>query len=229
MSAPVLVLISSKSEWRAVKAYYPQALFAPTPYGEWFEIHQDDRHFIFCQGGVGKVSAAASTDFAVQRWQPRAVVNLGTCGGIAGQIETGEIVLASQTIIYDIIEQMSDPVAALARYTTQLDLTWLPHPYPMLVRLATLVSADRDLLAADIPYLRQQFNAVAADWESGAIAWVTSRYHLPCLILRGVTDLVDSAGGEAYGNPDLYHANTQAIMPRLLQSLPHWLAQTPRS
>lgn len=222
MSAPVLVLISSKSEWRAVKAHYQPVTPSLTPYGEWFELHQAHRHFIFCQGGVGKVSAAASTDYAVQRWQPRTVANLGTCGGIAGQIEIGEIVLASQTIIYDIIEQMGDPAAALDRYATRLDLSWLPHPYPMTVRPVTLVSADRDLLAADIPYLRQQFNAVAADWESGAIAWVTSRYHLPCLILRGVTDLVGSAGGEAYGNVELYHTNTRLIMPKLCAALPDW-------
>ena len=99
MSAPLLALVSSKSEWRAVKAHYPHASVSTTPYGEQFELHLEKNHFIFCQGGVGKVSAAASTDYAVQRWQPRAVVNPGTCGGIAGEIEIGEIVLARQTVI----------------------------------------------------------------------------------------------------------------------------------
>ncbi len=222
MSAPLLALVSSKSEWRAVKAHYPHASVSTTPYGEQFELHLEKNHFIFCQGGVGKVSAAASTDYAVQRWQPRAVVNPGTCGGIAGEIEIGEIVLARQTVIYDIYEQMGDASAAVARYATTLNLNWLPQPYPLTVRPATLVSADRDLQAADIPILREKFNAVAADWESGAIAWVTARYNLPCLILRGVTDLVGGAGGTAYGNIEQYHANTQLIMPRLLESLPAW-------
>ena len=38
--------------------------------------------------------------------------------------------------------------------------------------------------------LRDELGAVACDWESGAIAWVAARNHLPCLILRGVSDLV---------------------------------------
>ena len=39
---------------------------------------------------------------------------------------------------------------------------------------------------------------MAADWESGAIAWTAARNGVPCLILRAVSDLVDSLGGEVY-------------------------------
>lgn len=224
MSAPVLVLISSKSEWRVVKAFYPQSNLQTTPYGEWCEVPHASADLIFCQGGVGKVSAAASTDYAIHRWQPGCVINLGTCGGIAGMVQVGEIVLAQKTVIYDIYEQMGDPAAAIARYTTEIDLSWLPQPYPIPVHPVTLVSADRDLMAVDIPALRQHYTAVVADWESGAIAWVAARHHLPTLILRGVTDLVNNEGGEAYGNIEQYHTHTPSVMERLLRSLPDWLS-----
>lgn len=223
MSAPVLVLISSKSEWRFAKSFYSPTDLLTTPYGEWFLFAHAGREMIFCQGGVGKVSAAASAEHAIQRWQPAVVLNLGTCGGIEGLIEIGEVVLAQSTVIYDIYEQMGDPAAALSRYAVTLDLSWLPNPYPLPVRPATLVSADRDLSPADLPLLRQRFNAIAADWESGAIAWVCQRHQLPCLILRGVTDLVNEAGGQADGNLALYRANTPIVMRKLLESLPAWL------
>jgi adenosylhomocysteine nucleosidase len=223
VSAPVLVLISSKSEWRFARSYYAPADLPATPYGEWFTQSIAGRQMIFCQGGVGKVSAAASAEHAIQRWQPDVVINLGTCGGIQGQIEIGEIVLAQATVIYDIFEQMGDPAAALSRYAVTLDLAWLPNPRPLAVRTATLVSADRDLSPADLPLLRQRFNAIAADWESGAIAWVCQRRHLPCLILRGVTDLVNEQGGQADGNLALYRANTPIVMGTLLDSLPNWI------
>jgi adenosylhomocysteine nucleosidase len=48
---------------------------------------------IFLHGGWGKVSAAASTQFAIYTWHPRIVINLGTCGGFEGEIARGEIIL----------------------------------------------------------------------------------------------------------------------------------------
>ncbi len=222
-SGPILVLISANSEWRAVKAVFPQAKFQPSPYGEWFThlySHLDgDHEAVFFHGGWGKIAAAASTEYAIQHWQPALVVNLGTCGGFAGQVERGQVLLVEETVVYDIIEQMSDPDEALAHYTTRLALDWLPWQVPGSVVRARLVSADRDILPQDIPYLIERFGARAADWESGAIAWVTARHGLRCLILRGVTDLVGAEGGEAYGNIELFHAQTNTIMRTLVNIL----------
>ena len=72
--------------------------------------------------------------------------------------------------------------------------------------------------------LRRKYGAVAGDWESGAIAFVAARNGVPCLILRGVTDLVGSQGGEAYGNINLFEVATRGVLERLIQSLPAWLA-----
>jgi adenosylhomocysteine nucleosidase len=92
------------------------------------------------------------------------------------------------------------------------------------VRRSLLVSADRDLVAGDIPRLQTEYGAIAGDWESAAIAYVAARNRVRCLILRGVTDLVDSSGGEAYGNYALFEKRAAVIMRRLVESLPAWLA-----
>jgi adenosylhomocysteine nucleosidase len=70
--------------------------------------------------------------------------------------------------------------------------------------------------------LIKKYNAVAADWESGAIAWVAQRNGVRCLILRGVSDLVNPATGEAYGNYDLFSQRTKEIMRKLLEWIPLW-------
>jgi len=128
-----------------------------------------------------------------------------------------------KTIVYDIVEQMGDPQAAIAHYTTRLDLTWLPRLLPLPVLRGLLVSGDRDLLAQDLPELIEKYNAVAADWESGAIAWVARRNGIRLLMLRGVADLVDGQGGEAYGDYELFSQRARPIMRRLVASLPAWL------
>lgn len=230
----VIVLISADAEWRGVRQLYPQADYRSSPYGEWFLGGRTPggksfpQPVCFFQGGWGKVAAAGSTQYVIDRWQPRLLVNLGTCGGFEGAIDRGEIILVEKTIIYDIIEQMGDYDAHIAHYTTECDLSWLQLPYPSAVRRSALVSGDRDLLVEEIPMLKARYGAVAGDWESGAIAFIAQRNGTPFLILRGVTDLVGSSGGEAYGNLSLFEKAAMEILGRLVESLPGWLEKHPQ-
>jgi adenosylhomocysteine nucleosidase len=226
MDGLTIILISANSEWRAVRASFSETAVESSPYGEWFivNISSHPAPVIFFQGGWGKIAAAASTQYVIDRWHPEVLINLGTCGGFEGCIERGEIILVDRTVVYDIIEQMGDFDAHIAHYSTVLDLSWLKVEPPIPVRRCLLVSGDRDLMVKDIPWLKEKFGAVAGDWESGAIAWVARRNSVRCLILRGVTDLVGMDGGEAYnGNIQVFHDNAAAILRTLLQALPGWL------
>ncbi|MFM8320562.1 MAG: hypothetical protein ACKOC5_06560 [Chloroflexota bacterium] len=230
MQSPPVVLISANAEWRCLRRILDEAPGGPpryeqTPFGEACLALLEGRPFQFVHGGWGKIAAAASTQWAIDHYRPALLINLGTCGGFAGAIERGEIVLAERTIVYDIIEQMGDFDEHIAHYTTQLDLGWLKPPYPLAVRRTLLVSGDRDLVVEEAPLLQARYGAAAGDWESGAIAWVAARSHTPLLILRGVTDLVSACGGEAYGNPAFFEQATQGIMQRLVASLPGWQAE----
>jgi len=221
--SPVVLLISADAEWRVVLAQRQPENVEQTLYGEAFQQELAGIPCIFVHGGWGKIAAAGSTQYAIDRWQPELLINLGTCGGFAGRVRKGEIILAESTLVYDIVEQMSDPKAAIDAYATRLDLSWLGSPVPLPVRRERLISADRDIIAAEVLQLINQYQATAADWESGAIAWVAARNKRRCLILRGVTDIVGVDGGEAYGELSVFVSGTQAVMQQLLDSLPDWL------
>lgn len=246
-SPQVVVLISANAEWRVIKEIFPQVELQHSPYGEWFVTNLpplnnslriattesignksiqtlDTESLLFFHGGWGKIAAAASTQYVIDRWSPVLLVNLGTCGGFEGEIERGAIILVEKTIVYDIIEQMGDFDEHIAHYTTEIDLSWLGEDYPQQVQRTLLVSGDRDLMVTEIPSLKKRYGAVAGDWESGAIAFVASRNATRCLILRGVTDLVGSRGGEAYGNIDLFFSAARHILNRLISALPAWVA-----
>jgi adenosylhomocysteine nucleosidase len=219
-----VVLISANSEWKAVLNILQPQNFGKTPYGDWFQQIIDGQTVIFMHGGWGKISAAATAQYAIDCWQPDLLINLGTCGGFAGSIDRDAVVLVDSTLVYDIIEQMGDSDEAVEYMSTIIDLSWLKKPYPQPVLCARLVSADRDILPQDIPMLCSRYHAVAADWESGAIAWVAGRNEVRCLILRGVSDLVDAdAGGEAYGEIEVFHSGTRRVMESLIKALPEWL------
>jgi adenosylhomocysteine nucleosidase len=224
-----VVIISADIEWQTLLTFFPAAVIETSPLGAWFEVELSlagqPEPVLFFHGGWGKIAAAASAQYVIGRWTPRLLLNLATCGGFAGHIERGELVLAERTVVYDIIEQMLDPAEAIAHYTTAIDLTWLTEPYPQPVRRTLLVSADRDLLAEEVPQLHANYGAIAGDWESGAIAWVAAKNGVRCLILRGVTDLVGQTGGEAYaGNLPVFIDGTRQIFATVLPHLAEWLA-----
>lgn len=221
--AVVCVLISAGAEWRALQPHFPKAEEQATPYGHTFNATLAGQRVQFLHGGWGKVAAAGSTQYAIDRWQPDRIINLGTCGGFAGQIERGQVILAERAVIYDIIEQMTDYEQAIQHYSVSFDLSWLPPVLPQPVLRCTLVSADRDIVVEDIPGLIENYGAVAADWESGAIAWVAKQNRVPCLILRGVSDLVDATVAEAYGNYAFFEEQCKEIMADFARHLPEWI------
>jgi adenosylhomocysteine nucleosidase len=224
-----VVIISADAEWQVVKGLFPESKCATTPYGEWIAVFYRsssilEKPVIFFHGGWGKVSAAGSAQYAIDRWHPRMIVNLGTCGGFEGEVKRGEIILVKKTVIYDIYEQMGDPDEHIQYYTAELDTAWVSDPLPVTAIRKVLVSGDRDLYWKDVSHLKNKYGAIAGDWESGAIAWVALRNHTLCFILRGVTDLVGEKGGEAYnGNVQFYYRSTVEIMTKLVMTLPQWL------
>ncbi len=223
------ILVSANAEWRVVRELFPEAACEKSPFGEYF--HHDvpvpdgpARRVVVVHGGWGKVSAAASTQYVIDRFDPGLLVNLGTCGGFEGAIGRGDVVLAERTVIYDIVERMGDADDAIQEMATNIDLGWLPPSLPLPAVRGTLVSADQDLDPAAIAGLRAKYGAAAGDWESGAIAYVAARNGRRLLILRGVTDLVNAAGGEAYGKIEVFEAASRSVMKKLFDSLPAWLA-----
>jgi adenosylhomocysteine nucleosidase len=223
----IIVVVSANIEWLAVRQIFPSVRVENSPFGEYFQFPSEllsiNHKIIVFHGGWGKIAAAASTQYVIDRWRPKLLINLGTCGGIEGKIERGAIILADRTIVYDIYEQMGDSEGHILHYTTELDLSWLRKPYPEKVQRTLLVSGDRDLNPDEIKYLNSKYGAVAGDWESGAIAHTAKRNRVPCLILRGVSDLVSESGGEAYEDADLFKESAKSIMGQLMMGLEKWI------
>ncbi|MGE0872103.1 MAG: hypothetical protein AB7P03_26330 [Kofleriaceae bacterium] len=226
-----VVIVSANTEWRQLAPLFPGAVRQSTPWGEFFEHTYDvaggPARVVVFHGGWGKVAAAGSAQYAIDRWRPGYIINLGTAGGFAGAIDKHAVVLANRTVIYDIVEAMGDSAEAIASYSVDIDLSWLSEPYPSRVVRTLLVSADRDLVPSEVATLSTKYAAVAGDWESGAIAYTCARNHQRLLILRGVSDLVTPLGGEAYGNMAAFEQGAAVVMRRLFAELPAWLARMP--
>lgn len=212
----VLVLVSADAEWAPVVEHLRPERVERCPYGDFFIHPVGGVPVLFVHGGWGKIAAAASTEYAISRWQPKALINLGTCGGIAGRTHRGEKLLVVRAITYDIHESMGSAEEAILARTTEIDLAWLDDAFPVAVRRTHIVSADRDLVPAEVAGLVRDFDAVAGDWESSAIAYVAGRRGVPLLIIRSVSDLVDEVTGETIGALPVFKDAAAAAMRLLL-------------
>lgn len=217
------VLISANMEWRAIKKFYPTEQYKQSVWGEYFYKSIKNQNVLFFHEGWGKVAAAGATQYVIDNFQPEILINLGTCGGFEGRTNRLDIILVDKTIIYDIEEAMGDSKEAISDYTTKIDVSWLKQPYPAKVTQTLMVSADRDLRIKEIEKLKNDYNAIAGDWETGAIAYTAQRNNKKILILRGVSDIVSSQKGEAYGNFELFVQRAEDVMKKLIEQLPLWI------
>ena len=118
----VIVLISSITEWLAVKETLAPDDFQTTAYGESFVAKLQGMEYIFFHAGWGKTASAGAMQYVLNRFSPDLTVNLGTCGGFEGMVGLDDVVLVERTFMYDIVELMGNFGAVPEYYASNLDL-----------------------------------------------------------------------------------------------------------
>ena len=223
----IIVLISADEEWITASDYLRPTEVYSSPFGEWFPYELDVQStqitVTFFQTGCGKMPAAAATQFVIDKFNPKMIINIGTCGGFKGKIEKKSILMAKETVVYDICERSGQHDEMIDKFRCIVDLSWIEKPYPLNATPAVIATADQDLNLEMVPYLHKKYGAVAADWESGAVAYVGHKKNKrKCLILRGVTDF----GTEIYEDPKEFKRQVREILPELLDALPEWISKS---
>lgn len=218
----VIVLISAIAEWEAIKLLFPELKIEQSPYGDLTHLKLGAQNLKLYHSGWGKIASAAMMQYVIDHDAPDLIVNLGTCGGFEGVVNQGDVILVDRAFVYDIVELMGD-LDISTYYSSSVDLNWLAEPYPYPARRGTIASADSDLPPDKIRFLKSK-GALAADWESAALAWVAQKNQARLLILRGVSDMVSEQGGEAYNNIEIFKQRAKEIMKMLFDQLPGWLA-----
>jgi len=217
----ISVIISANAEWEGIKPIYPAIKMEHYVYGECFQTILNHLPIMFFHTGWGKTASAGALQYILTVYSPDLVINLGTCGGFKDVVNQGDLILVEKTFMYDIVELM-ETLDISDYYASDLDLSWLAGPDPHPVRRGIIASADSDLPPDKIPFLKSQ-GALAADWESAALAWVARKNNARLLILRAVSDIVSEEGGEAYDNIEIFNERAKEIMQQLVEQLPEWL------
>jgi adenosylhomocysteine nucleosidase len=225
----IVILVSADAEWQVlyecphIKSIGIDRAFYLS------ESHLAQIRIPIFRTGWGKIASAATTQKIIDTYRPKLIISIGTCGGFRQDTNLFDLLWIDRTVVYDINSILDAPEGELAHYSVQLETSWIGERAPQNFRLATLLTADRDIVPGpntdfEVETLRAKYGGSGVDWEAGAIAYVARMNSIKCLILKGVSDIVNPATeqGQARHTVD-FRNNVSPVMQALFRTLPQWL------
>lgn len=164
--------------------------------------------------GIGKVFAALCTQTMILTYRPDCIVNIGIAGSLSGSLAIGGLALAADVVQHDMdTSPIGDPVGLISGInlvhipcdTERLE-QWKQTADALQVPFEVGTIASGDCFMSDPErkqFIIQKFGAIACEMEGAAIGHVCYVNHVPCNVMRVISD----RGGEDSGAE--YAANAE--------------------
>ena len=150
--------------------------------------------------GVGKVNAAYKTTEVIYEFQPDLIVNVGYAGGLIDNAKRGDVAIGNDYVQVDFIplidenkliinESPKGVVELLEKAAEKLDFTYFT---------GKIATGDFFLQSSETKNeIRKEYNPIAFDMESAAVAQVATKKNIDFVALRTFSDLADDDAEEA--------------------------------
>ncbi|MFC0522521.1 5'-methylthioadenosine/S-adenosylhomocysteine nucleosidase [Pontibacillus salicampi] len=188
----------------------------------------EGKDVVLLKSGIGKVNAAMATTILQERYRPSHIINTGSAGGFAHDLQVGDLVISSEVRHHDV-----DVTAFQYEYGQVPNMPAAYIPDETLVSLAEEATAEvpaihckRGLIATGdsfmqdpvrVEFVREKFPTLqAAEMEAAAIAQVCVQYNTPFVIIRSLSDI---AGKESNVSFDQYLEKAAKNAASLIQRM----------
>lgn len=177
-----------------------------------YQGNLQNKEVVLLLSGIGKVNAAMSTTILHERFHPDKIINTGSAGGFAKNLEVGDVVISTEVLHHDVDATAFDYVYGQvpgmpAAYEASKDLIQLANE----VILDSGVQAETGIIATGDSFMqredqtavvRERFpEMLALEMEAAAIAQVCYQYQTPFVIIRALSDI---AGKESSVSFDVF-------------------------
>ena len=172
----------------------------------------NEENTVLVQCGIGKVNAARTTQFMIDKFNVEKIINIGAAGGINPDLKVKDIVIGDKLVQYDFdiseggnyekgeiqgigkfIESDKELVELCKKILENrknLDFN---------IKIGTIATAD--IFCTDLEIAkktRKEFNAECVEMEGAAIAQVCFLDKIPFLVIRGISDTPNGNNGIDY-------------------------------
>jgi len=163
-------------------------------------IHQGkigDCQVVAMAGGVGKVKAAACTQYLIHQFSIQALICTGVAGAVNPRLHTGDIVISEKALQHDFDPGDPELLKKFRRRWLEADAGLaklaLDAAKEMILadrcRPGKVLTGDQAIVSQDKrQWLWETFHADCVDMESAAVAQVCQMNGLPWVIVRAISD-----------------------------------------
>lgn len=143
--------------------------------------------------GLGKVNAAAGTQYAIDHFTPERIVNLGVAGGLDASMSVGQVYSISKCFQcdFDLSDINHTPKGTPNEYDSPF-FELSNFPTTQLSNLPTAIVSTGDSFVNGDPdrdFVYGEMGAWLRDMELAAIAHVCKRAGVRCCALKSVSDV----------------------------------------
>lgn len=156
---------------------------------------------VLLKSGIGKVNAAIGTTILLERFAPDCIVNTGSAGGFAQELEIGDVVISSEVRQHDFDLTVFGYEPG---QVPQMPPAFTPDPTLVAIAEHSIAKVEgvktvKGLIATGDAFMncpdkvaetRAKFPAMlAVEMEAGAIAQTCFRFGVPFIIFRALSDI----------------------------------------
>ena len=154
---------------------------------------------VIARAGVGKVNAAVCAQTMALIYEPELIINSGVSGALAPELRVGDVVIGTDVVQHDVdTTAMGDEpgfVSTVDRLSFPLDnfastaIAAAAEELGIRAVRGRIASGDQFVAStARKEEIVRLFSAVTCEMEAGAIAHVCFLNHIPCAVIRCISD-----------------------------------------
>jgi len=192
-----------------------------------------NKFIILAQTGIGKVNAALNCQYIIDTLNPDTIINIGVAGGIANNLEIGDIVIGNSLVQHDFdvsvlgyakgymctgidkdkpTKYFGDKNITDKFKTAFSNLIGQNKIYEGIIASGDQFVSDKKLKEE----INKTFNALAVEMEGAAIAQVATKNKIPFAVIRVISDLADGKT-EEYKN--VFEKKTSEILAKAIKQV----------
>ncbi|MGN1400850.1 MAG: 5'-methylthioadenosine/S-adenosylhomocysteine nucleosidase [Bacillus sp. (in: firmicutes)] len=156
---------------------------------------------ILLKSGIGKVNAAMSTAVLLEKFNPDVIINTGSAGGSASELQVGDIVLSTEVVHHDVdVTAFGYAYGQVPKMppTFKADGRLIEIAEEAIAEVAT-VGVGKGLIATGDSFMndpervkdvQSRFPGLqATEMEAAAIAQVAYQFNVPFVVIRALSDI----------------------------------------
>lgn len=164
-----------------------------------YKAEYKDKKLIIVKSGIGMVNSAIIATLLVEKFKVNSIIFSGVAGGLSKNIEVGDIVIGNSFVEYtfDVTSASNKYVLGQRAGTNKRDIDANEHlldisrevEMPVKIHYGRIGSADIFVSKKEEKVkLVENFEILAVDMESAAVAHTCEVLKVPFLVIRSISD-----------------------------------------